>query len=205
MIRDIFDSENIEVRIKANCIHLERRGDQVLVGVECDEGAPHVIGSHVLLAVGRIPNTNDLNLPAAGITTDQRGYIPVDDELRTTAPGIFAIGDCNGRGGFTHTSYNDYEIVADNLLNGASRRVSDRITAYALYIDPPLARAGSPKPKCARQKPALIGKRPMTHVNRAVEKARRSASSRSSSMRKRSTSSAQPSSAPAAMRPSTPS
>ncbi|MGB9031423.1 MAG: FAD-containing oxidoreductase [Acidobacteriaceae bacterium] len=171
VIREVFDSENIEVRIDANCIHLERHGDQVLVGVDCNEGDPHVIGSHVLLAVGRIPNTDDLNLPAAGITPDQRGYIPVDDQLRTATPGIFAIGDCNGRGAFTHTSYNDYEIVADNLLNGASRRVSDRIFAYATYIDPPLARIGMSEAEVrATKKPALIGVRPMTRVSRAIEK-----------------------------------
>jgi pyruvate/2-oxoglutarate dehydrogenase complex dihydrolipoamide dehydrogenase (E3) component len=171
VIREVFDSEEIEVRINANCIHLERHGNQVLVGVECNEGEPHVIGSHVLLAVGRVPNTDDLNLPAAGITPDERGYIPVDDQLRTAAPGIYAIGDCNRRGAFTHTSYNDYEIVADNLLNGASRRVSDRIFAYATYIDPPLAHIGMTEGEVrATKKPALIGVRPMTRVSRAIEK-----------------------------------
>ncbi|MFY9747153.1 MAG: FAD-containing oxidoreductase [Acidobacteriaceae bacterium] len=171
VIRDIFESEGIEVRIGAECIHLERSGDQVDVGLECDEGAPHVTGSHVLLAVGRVPNTDDLNLPAAGITPDERGYIPVDDQLRTTTPGIFAIGDCNRRGAFTHTSYNDCEIVADNLLHGASRRVSDRIFAYATYIDPPLAHIGMSETEVrATKKPALIGVRPMTRVSRAIEK-----------------------------------
>jgi pyruvate/2-oxoglutarate dehydrogenase complex dihydrolipoamide dehydrogenase (E3) component len=171
VIREIFDSENIEVRISAECIHLERHGEQVLVGVECNEGEPHVIGSHVLLAVGRVPNTDDLNLPAAGIAPDQRGYIPVDDQLRTTTPGIYAIGDCNRRGAFTHTSYNDSEIVADNLLHGASRRVSDRIFAYATYIDPPLAHIGMSEAEVrATKKPALIGVRPMTRVSRAIEK-----------------------------------
>jgi len=171
VIREIFDSENIEVRISAECIHLERHGEQVLVGVECNEGEPHVIGSHVLLAVGRVPNTDDLNLPAAAIAPDQRGYIPVDDQLRTTTPGIYAIGDCNRRGAFTHTSYNDSEIVADNLLHGASRRVSDRIFAYATYIDPPLAHIGMSEAEVrATKKPALIGVRPMTRVSRAIEK-----------------------------------
>jgi pyruvate/2-oxoglutarate dehydrogenase complex dihydrolipoamide dehydrogenase (E3) component len=171
VIREVFDSEEIEVRINANCIHLERHGDRILVGVECNEGEPHVIGSHVLLAVGRTPNTDDLNLPAAGITPDERGYIPVDDQLRTAAPGIYAIGDCNRRGAFTHTSYNDYEIVADNLLDGASRRVSDRIFAYATYIDPPLAHIGMSEAEVrATKKPALIGIRTMTRVSRAIEK-----------------------------------
>jgi pyruvate/2-oxoglutarate dehydrogenase complex dihydrolipoamide dehydrogenase (E3) component len=171
VIRDIFASEGIEVRINANCIHLEKSGDRVSVGVECTEGEPHIDGSHILLAVGRVPNTDNLNLAAANITPDQRGYIPVDDQLRTTTPGIFALGDCNGRGGFTHTSYNDYEIVADNLLDGACRRVSDRMFCSALYIDPPLATIGMSEAEVrATKKPALVGFRPMTKVSRAVEK-----------------------------------
>ena len=141
------------------------------MGLECDEGAPHIEGSHVLLAIGRTPNTADLNLAAAGVETDEAGYIKVDDELRTTAEGVFALGDCNGRGAFTHTSYNDYEIAADNLLNGDSRRVSDRIPAHALYIDPPLARVGMSEAEVRRSgKPALMGKRAMTRVSRAIEK-----------------------------------
>jgi pyruvate/2-oxoglutarate dehydrogenase complex dihydrolipoamide dehydrogenase (E3) component len=171
VIREIFDSEGIEVRLNADCIHLEGSGLQVSVGLNCNDGEPHVEGSHILLAVGRTPNTGDLNLSAAGITADQRGYIPVDDQLITAVPGIFAIGDCNGRGAFTHTSYNDYEIVADNLLDGASRRVSDRIFAYALYIDPPLGHVGMSEAQVrATKKPALIGKRPMTRISRAIEK-----------------------------------
>jgi pyruvate/2-oxoglutarate dehydrogenase complex dihydrolipoamide dehydrogenase (E3) component len=171
VIRDIFDSEGIEVRINAECIHLEQREHDIAVGLECNEGEPQVIGSHVLLAVGRLPNTDDLNLTAAGIQPDDHGYIPVDDQLHTTVSGIFAIGDCNRRGAFTHTSYNDYEIVADNLLDGASRRVSDRIPAYALYIDPPLGHIGMSEAEVrATKKPALIGLRPMTRIGRAVEK-----------------------------------
>ncbi len=171
VIRDIFDSEGISVRLNANCIHLDRRGSEVSVGLECEEGAPHIEGSHVLLAVGRTPNTADLNLAAAGVETDESGFIPVDDQLRTTAPGVFALGDCNGRGAFTHTSYNDYEIVANNLLNGDSRRVSDRIPAHALYIDPPLARVGMSETEVRRSgKAALMGKRAMTRVSRAIEK-----------------------------------
>jgi pyruvate/2-oxoglutarate dehydrogenase complex dihydrolipoamide dehydrogenase (E3) component len=171
VIREIFDAEGIHVRLSANCIHLDRREDAVSVGLECDEGAPHVEGSHVLLAIGRTPNTHDLNLPAAGVETDAAGYIQVDDQLRTTAPGIFALGDCNGRGAFTHTSYNEYEIVADNLLKGDSRRVSDRIPAHALYIDPPLAGVGMSEAEVRHSgKPVLMGKRAMTRVSRAIEK-----------------------------------
>jgi len=171
VIREIFDSENISVRINAKCIHLEKRGSQVSVGLECDEGEPHVEGSHILLAVGRTPNTGDLNLAAAGIAADEHGFIPVDDQLCTSVSGIYAVGDCNGRGAFTHTSYNDYEIVAENLLDHASRRVSDRIPAHALYIDPPLASVGMSETEVrATGKPALIGKRAMTRVSRAIEK-----------------------------------
>ena len=112
------------------------------VGVDCTSGEPEVVGSHVLLAVGRRPNTDDLGLDRAGVATDARGYITVDDRLATNVPGIWALGDCNGRGAFTHTAYNDFEIVAANLLDGEQRRVSDRIPAYALYIDPPLGRVG---------------------------------------------------------------
>ncbi len=171
VVREIFAAEGINVRVNANCIHLEKNGEGVRVGVECDEGAPHVDGSHVLLAVGRVPNTSDLNLTAAGLETNERGFIPVDDELRTRVSSIFALGDCNGLGAFTHTSYNDYEIVADNLLNGGSRKVSDRILAYAVYIDPPLARVGMTETEVRKSgKPAMIGNRPMSRVGRAIEK-----------------------------------
>ena len=171
VVREIFEAEGIDVRLNATCIHLEKGNAAVRVGLECDEGSPHIDGSHVLLAIGRTPNTHDLNLAAAGIEADEGGYIKVDDELRTTAPGVYALGDCNGRGAFTHTSYNDYEIVADNLLNGGSRRVSDRIPVHALYIDPPLARVGMSETEVRRSgKPALMGKRTMTRVSRAIEK-----------------------------------
>jgi pyruvate/2-oxoglutarate dehydrogenase complex dihydrolipoamide dehydrogenase (E3) component len=139
--------------------------------VDCEEGAPDVIGTHVLLAVGRVPNTGDLGLDKAGVKTDDRGYIVVDDRLQTSVPGIWALGDCNGRGAFTHTSYNDYEIVADNLFNCDHRHVSDRIQAYALYTDPPLGRCGLTDAeirKSARR--ALVTKYPMMRVSRAYEK-----------------------------------
>jgi pyruvate/2-oxoglutarate dehydrogenase complex dihydrolipoamide dehydrogenase (E3) component len=129
------------------------------------------VGSHVLLAVGRTPNTQDLGLERAGIATDEHGYIVVDDQLRTSVEGIYALGDCNGKGAFTHTAYNDFEIVAANLLDNDPRRVSDRIPCYAMYMDPPLARIGMTEHEVrATGKPALMGTRPMTRVNRALEK-----------------------------------
>ncbi len=171
VIHEIFASEGIQVRVNANCIHLENREGGISVGLECNEGAPHIDGSHVLLAIGRTPNTADLNLPSAGIETDHAGFITVDDQLRTTAAGVFAVGDCNGRGAFTHTSYNDYEIVADNLLDGADRKVSDRIPAHALYIDPPLAGVGLSETEVRKKGiAALVGSRAMTRVSRAIEK-----------------------------------
>jgi pyruvate/2-oxoglutarate dehydrogenase complex dihydrolipoamide dehydrogenase (E3) component len=170
-IREILEGEGIEVRLEAQCIALGRSGDDVEVKVSCEAGSPSVRGSHVLLAVGRTPNTDDLGLENTGIRRDERGYVEVDDELRTSVQGVWALGDCNGRGAFTHTSYNDYEIIAANLLHGGRRRVSDRITAYALYIDPPLGRAGMTEAEVRRSgKRALIGMRPMTRVGRAVEK-----------------------------------
>jgi pyruvate/2-oxoglutarate dehydrogenase complex dihydrolipoamide dehydrogenase (E3) component len=139
--------------------------------VDCAEAPPKELGSHVLLAVGRTPNTSDLGLDRAGITTDDRGYITVDDQLQTNVPGIWALGDCNGRGAFTHTSYNDFEIVADNLLNADHRRVSDRIQAYALYTDPPLGRCGMTDADVRKSgRPALAVKFPMSRVGRAIEK-----------------------------------
>jgi pyruvate/2-oxoglutarate dehydrogenase complex dihydrolipoamide dehydrogenase (E3) component len=141
-IREILEAESITVRTGAECITLAPHAKGLTVGVACSEGDPEIVGSDVLLAVGRRPNTDDLGLDRAGVTTDSRGYIQVDDELATNVPGIWALGDCNGRGAFTHTAYNDFEIVAANLLDGESRRVSDRVLGYALYIDPPLGRVG---------------------------------------------------------------
>jgi pyruvate/2-oxoglutarate dehydrogenase complex dihydrolipoamide dehydrogenase (E3) component len=170
-IRTILENEGINIRLEAECIALEKRGDKVAINVDCSSGDKIVVGSHALLAVGRVPNTDDLGLGNAGIAVDQRGYIQVDDQLRTNVPGIYALGDCNGRGAFTHTSYNDYEIVAANLLEGDRRRVSDRIMAYALYIDPPLGRAGMTEAEVRKSgRKALLGKRPMARVGRAVEK-----------------------------------
>jgi pyruvate/2-oxoglutarate dehydrogenase complex dihydrolipoamide dehydrogenase (E3) component len=170
-IRDILIEERIDVRLSANCISLSRNGDGVAVHSQCATGTESVSGSHVLLAAGRRPNTDDLGIEHAGLQCDARGYITVDDQLRTTVPGIWALGDCNGKGAFTHTSYNDFEIVASNLLDGGRRSVADRIVAYALYIDPPLGRAGLTV-RAAQQigRRILVGSRPMTRVGRAVEK-----------------------------------
>jgi pyruvate/2-oxoglutarate dehydrogenase complex dihydrolipoamide dehydrogenase (E3) component len=170
-IKDILEREGIEVRLGATCIGFDKRDKQIAARVECRSGAPEVVGSHVLLAVGRRPNTDDLDLERAGVAVDHRGYIVVDDQLRTNAPGIWALGDCNGRGAFTHTSYNDFEIVAANLLDHDPRHVSDRITTYALFIDPPLGRAGLTEAEVrASGRRALVCTRAMADVKRAVEK-----------------------------------
>jgi pyruvate/2-oxoglutarate dehydrogenase complex dihydrolipoamide dehydrogenase (E3) component len=170
-IQQILEGEGIHIRLNAECIAFAKTSDGVCVHVTCGDGEPEVHGSHVLLAVGRIPNTSDLGLEAAGVAVDEHGYIQVDDELRTSVPHIWAMGDCNGKGAFTHTSYNDFEIVAANLLDNDPRRVSDRITAYNLYIDPPLGRVGLTETEVRKSgRPALIGTRPMTKVGRAVEK-----------------------------------
>ena len=170
-VREIVENEGVQVRLNAKCISFARRGEELVANVDCTDGAPQVQGTHVLLAVGRRPNTHDLGLDRAGIAVDGRGYIVVDDELSTSVPGIWALGDCNGKGAFTHTSYNDAEIVIANLLENDPRRVSDRITAYALYIDPPLGRAGMTEAEIRKSgRKALVGKRLMTRVGRAVEK-----------------------------------
>jgi pyruvate/2-oxoglutarate dehydrogenase complex dihydrolipoamide dehydrogenase (E3) component len=170
-VREILEAEGIHIRLNATCISLSKRDGGVAVGLTCEEGPPEVLGTHVFLAVGRTPNTNDLGLDRAGVATDDRGYIIVDDQLQTNVPGIWALGDCNGRGAFTHTSYNDYEIVADNLFNADQRRVSDRIQAYALYIDPPLGRCGMTDAQIRKSgRRALAAKYPMSQVSRAYEK-----------------------------------
>jgi pyruvate/2-oxoglutarate dehydrogenase complex dihydrolipoamide dehydrogenase (E3) component len=170
-IRSFLEKEGICVRTSAECIHFTPQGNDIAAGVDCTDDPSDSIGSHVLLAVGRRPNTDDLGLEKAGVAVDDRGFITVDDQLRTNVPGIWALGDCNGRGAFTHTAYNDYEIVAANLLDNDPRRVSDRILCYALYTDPPLGRVGLTETEVRKSgKPALIGTRPMTRVSRAIEK-----------------------------------
>lgn len=170
-IKGILESEGIETRLNAECFRVERHGKQVAVGVDCETGDREVIGSHLLLAVGRRPNTDDLGVDKAGIETDRRHYIKVDDQLRTNVSGIWAIGEVNGRGAFTHTSYNDYEIVAANLFDEDPRRTTDRITCYGLFIDPPLGRVGMTEQEVRQSgRKALIGKMPMTRVGRARER-----------------------------------
>jgi len=170
-IRSFLEKEGIHVRTSAECIHFKPQGNDIAAGVDCTDDPSDSIGSHVLLAVGRRPNTDDLGLERAGVAVDNRGFITVDDQLRTNVPGIWALGDCNRRGAFTHTAYNDFEIVAANLLDNDPRRVTDRIPCYALYTDPPLGRVGLTEAEVRKSgKPALIGTRPMTRVARAIEK-----------------------------------
>jgi pyruvate/2-oxoglutarate dehydrogenase complex dihydrolipoamide dehydrogenase (E3) component len=170
-VEEILRQEGIDVRLDSKCIGFRSRPDGIEVTADCTDGPAEVIGSHVLLAVGRRPNTDDLGIEKAGLATDRRGYIVVDEQLSSNVPGIWALGDCNGRGAFTHTAYNDYEIVAANLLEGDSRRVTDRITAYNVYIDPPLGRAGFTETEARKStRHVLVGQRPMTKVGRAVEK-----------------------------------
>ncbi len=170
-IREILEAEGIAVRLDAKCVKVRRAGDGIVVGVDCAREPREVIGSHLLLATGRRPNTDDLGCERAGIRLDARGYIVVDDALSTSAAGVFAMGDVNGRGAFTHTSYNDYEIVAANVLDGESRRVTERIPAYALFIDPPLARVGmSEREARASGRDVLAATMPMSRVGRARER-----------------------------------
>jgi pyruvate/2-oxoglutarate dehydrogenase complex dihydrolipoamide dehydrogenase (E3) component len=170
-VKEILEAEGIACRLDAECIRFEPRGADVLVGVDCDRGSREEVGSHVLLAVGRRANTDDLGLEKAGVETDKRGFIMVDDGLATNVEGVWALGECNGRGAFTHTAYNDFEIVAANLLDGENRRVRDRVLGYALYIDPPLGRVGMSESEARKSgRPIMVGKRPMSRVGRAVEK-----------------------------------
>jgi len=169
-IRAILEREGVVIRTGAECMALSKEGDRVKVGLECKGGEPLAVGSHVLLAVGRLPNTDDLGLKEAGIEADQRGYIKVDDECRTSAEGVWCMGDANGKGAFTHTSWNDYEIVAANLFDHDKRRISDRIPCYALFIDPPLGRAGMNEDEAKKSgRKILRAKMPMTRVGRARE------------------------------------
>jgi pyruvate/2-oxoglutarate dehydrogenase complex dihydrolipoamide dehydrogenase (E3) component len=170
-VQKILEAEGIEFHLKAECLDAHRHGKSIAIGLNCKGPHKHASGSHLLLAVGRVPNTDDLGLDKAGIKTDKRGYIEVDDALQTSNPRVWALGDCNGKGAFTHTAYNDYEIVADNLLSNAGRKVSDRIPVYALFTDPPLGRVGMSEAEIKKAGiRALVGIRPMTRVARAIEK-----------------------------------
>jgi pyruvate/2-oxoglutarate dehydrogenase complex dihydrolipoamide dehydrogenase (E3) component len=170
-VADFLKEEGIDVRVDSKVVGVERQGNSIAVKVESAGKISQVVGTHMLVAIGRRPNTDDLGLDKAGIATDSHGYIQVDDQLRTSVPNIWAMGDCNGRGAFTHTSWNDFEIVAANILDNEQRRVSDRITAYALYTDPPLGRAGMTEAEVRRTgRPALISTMAMEDVSRAYEK-----------------------------------
>ncbi len=170
-VKEILEKEGIGIRLNAGSISVRKHEQGVKVDVDCNEGDTEIIGSHVLWAVGRVPNTDDLGLDKSGVETNERGYINVDDQLRTNVEGIWAIGDCNGKGAFTHTSYNDFEIVAANLLDNDPRRVSDRIVCYGLFIDPPLGRVGMTEEQVRKSgRKALVGKRMMTRVGRARER-----------------------------------
>jgi len=169
-VRAILEREGVEILTGAQCMALSSQGGRIRVGLECEGGRPIAEGSHILFAVGRVPNTQDLGLDRAGIETDARGFVKVDDACRTSAEGVWCMGDANGRGAFTHTAWNDYEIVAANLFDNDSRRISDRIPCYALFIDPPLGRVGMNEDAARRSgRPVLAGKLQMTRVGRARE------------------------------------
>jgi len=170
-IQDFLHAEGLELRLGAQCVSVRKEADGLSVGLQCTEGAPRESATHLLLAIGRVPNTDDLGLERADIRTDKHGYIEVDEALRTSNSRVWALGDCNGKGAFTHTAYNDYEIVADNLLSNSNRKYTDRIPVYALYTDPPLGRVGMSEAEIRKAGiDALVGKRPMTRVARAIEK-----------------------------------
>ena len=169
-IRAILEAEGVRFELASECLSLAPEGDRVAVGARCGDDEPRIVGSHVLLAMGRRPNTDGLGLEHAGVRTDERGYIVVDEQCRTSAEGVWAVGDCNGRGAFTHTAWNDHEIVVANLFDGDPRRIDDRIPCYALFIDPALGRAGLNEAEArARGRPLLHAKMAMQRVGRARE------------------------------------
>ncbi|MGC2827315.1 MAG: FAD-containing oxidoreductase [Pseudolabrys sp.] len=170
-VAEILQGEGIKLHVNSSVVGVARQGNNIAVQIVRDGVASQIVGSHLLVAIGRRPNTDDLGLDIAGISVDDRGFIKVDDELRTSVPGVWALGDCNGRGAFTHTSYNDFEIVAANILKHERRRVSDRIPAYALYTDPPLGRVGMTEAEVRRTgRAAMVGTVEMKRVGRAFEK-----------------------------------
>jgi pyruvate/2-oxoglutarate dehydrogenase complex dihydrolipoamide dehydrogenase (E3) component len=170
-IKEILQEERINIRLSAECITAGKKNGKIQIGVDCESGDKEISGSHLLLATGRVPNTHDLGLENTDIKINKRGYIEVDDKLETNVTGIWAIGDCNGRGAFTHTSYNDFEIVAANILDSDPRKVTDRILCYGLFIDPPLARVGMNENEIKKSgRKALVGTREMSRVGRAREK-----------------------------------
>ena len=169
-IRAILEAEGVRIELGAECLSLSQQGGRIAIGAQCAADTPPIAGSHVLLAVGRRPNTDGLGLDLAGVKTDERGYITVDEQCRSSADGVWAVGDCNGRGAFTHTAWNDHEIVVANLFDNDPRRLADRIPCYALFIDPPLGRIGASEAEVRKSgKPALRAKMPMQRVGRARE------------------------------------
>lgn len=170
-IQKLLEQEGINFRLNAKCLSGKKIDNGIMVNLDCETGDKQVTGSHLLIATGRRPNTDDLGLENAAVELDERGYIQVNDFLETSKPGIYALGDVNGRGAFTHTAYNDFEIVAESLLNGSNRKVSDRILAYALYTDPALARIGMTETQARKsEKEILMASRPMSRIARAKEK-----------------------------------
>lgn len=171
-IYNFLREEGIKFQLNANCLSGKQEANgQVTVNIDCTDGQPEITGSHLLLAVGRKPNTDLLNLESTDINVGKRGYIEVDDYLQTNVPGVYALGDCNGKGAFTHTAYNDYEIVAENKFDGKDRKVSDRIMTYGLFVDPPLGRAGLSRQQALDQGYEILeAKRPMSRISRAKEK-----------------------------------
>jgi len=170
-VREILENEGINIRLNAECMEVSKENNNIIVNLDCESDERRVTGTHLLLAVGRQPNTDDLGLENVGVEVDLRSFISVDDQCRTSVSGIWAVGECNGHGAFTHTAYNDYEIVAANLLDKKRRKISDRIVCYGLFIDPPLARVGLTEREVFQtRRKALIGIRPMSRVGRAIEK-----------------------------------
>lgn len=171
-IQKTMENEGVKFRLGATCLGAKKlENGKICVNVNCEKGEPQVIGTHVLLAIGRIPNTDTLNLENAGVHTNDQGFIQVNDHLETNIPGIYALGDCNGEGAFTHTAYNDFEIIVNNKLEGGNRKVSDRILTYGLFVDPPLGRAGMTLSEAKQTgKKLLVAKREMSKIARAKEK-----------------------------------
>jgi len=169
-IRAILEREGVEILLGADDMRVSQGGGRVGIQFEIENKKVEIQGSHVLYAVGRIPNTGDLGLAEGGIAADARGFITVDDQCRTSAEGVWALGDVNGKGAFTHTSWNDYEIVAANLFDKDPRKISDRISCYGLFIDPPLGRVGMNEAEARKSgRKLLAGKMLMTRVGRARE------------------------------------
>ncbi|TVZ26143.1 pyruvate/2-oxoglutarate dehydrogenase complex dihydrolipoamide dehydrogenase (E3) component [Gillisia sp. Hel_I_86] len=169
-IAEIFKNEDIDIRLNAECISAKNVGDQIEVNINCTEGSPSIIGSHLLIATGRIPNTDSLNLEKIGVKMDKRGYIKVNNELQSNLPHIWALGDCNGQGAFTHTAYNDFQIVNSHLFQENKRMLSDRFMCYAAFIDPPIARVGlNEKEIKEKGLKAKVATRAMSKIARAKE------------------------------------